>query len=137
MHPSAVVIRSGTLRANDEPWTGERAFPGAAPAFADARRTRQMPDAPALVVVTGSGALPQDHPSLPGAIIVTTPADARMTAERHVPCEEVVELRGDGDVDPAAMIAALRKREWKRITDGEWTPIDRVDARASVVDELS
>ena len=132
----AVVIGSGTLREHDGPWTAQRAFPDAADAFAETRRMLGRSSEPTLVVVTASGRLPADHPSLANAVVVTTAAGARTVAETSVPSREVVEVHGDDDVDPASIVAAVRERGFERILTEGGPRLMGSMLEASLVDEL-
>jgi riboflavin biosynthesis pyrimidine reductase len=128
----AVMIGAGTLREHDGPWTAERAFPDAADAFARLRADLRLPSTPTLVVVSGSGDLPADHPSLRDAIVVTT------SSGRERLSLEIAELIEGGydDVDPAVAVAALRDRGFERIlTEGGPRLMGSMLA-SSMVDEL-
>jgi riboflavin biosynthesis pyrimidine reductase len=115
----AVVVGSGTLKEHAGPWTGESAYPPIADAIGGVRAAFGAAPAPTLVVVTASGELPADHPSLPDAIVVTTSAGAKTLAERGVRSAEVIEVGDAEDVDSAAAIARLRERGHRRIlTEG-------------------
>ena len=83
----AIVIGSGTFGEHDGPWTAERAYPPTADLFCRAREmVPAIGTAPTLVVVTASGGLPPDHPSLASALVATTSAGARAMAEKDVAC---------------------------------------------------
>ena len=115
----AVVVGSGTLREHGGPWTAEKAYPPIAAAIGGMRAAISAAPAPTLVVVTASGELPADHPSLPAAIVVTTSTGAQTLAEHGVRTAEVIDVGDTEDVDAAAAIARLRERGHRRIlTEG-------------------
>ncbi len=114
----AVVVGAGTLREHDGPWTAEKAFPAGADAFRRVR-TEMSSEAPTLVVVTASGELPANHPSLGAAVVVTTSSGARALAERQVRCGEVIDVGDHEAVGGRAVIDRLRERGFNRIlTEG-------------------
>lgn len=108
----AVLVGAGTLRATtSHQWLPEHVYPAAAPEFAELRRDRRLSAEPELVVVTGTGSIPVDHPALrSNAVIATTAAGAARLSGRVPPGCTVLSL-GDGpDVHPAALIQALHER---------------------------
>jgi riboflavin biosynthesis pyrimidine reductase len=114
----AVVVGAGTLREHDGPWTAEKAFPPGADAFREVR-AEMSSEAPTLVVVTASGELPADHPSLGAAVVVTTTSGARALTERQVRCAEVIDVGDHDAVGGRAVIDGLRDRGFHRIlTEG-------------------
>lgn len=132
----AVVVGSGTLREHGGPWTAERAFPVGAALFSRSRAATSSTLAPMLVVVTGSGELPSDHPALSEATIATTSSGARTLAERGLRAAEVIDL-GDGDhPEPRALIRALRDRDHRRILAEGGPSLMGSLLAAGVVDEL-
>jgi riboflavin biosynthesis pyrimidine reductase len=115
----AVVVGAGTLREHGGPWTAEKAFPAGADAFRRLRTELSSAEAPTLVVVTASGELPADHPSLGDAVVVTTSSGARTLAEREVRCSDVIAVGDVDDVGGRAVIDHLRGRGFDRIlTEG-------------------
>lgn len=132
----AVVIGSTTLREHPGPWTAERAFPDLAPLFREARAGLGLPDTPTLIVVTGSGDLPADHPEMRSAIVVTTSSAARKMVDSKLSCREVVEVADEGQVDPRIAIDALRERGFERILTEGGPRLMGSMLEVSVVDEL-
>jgi riboflavin biosynthesis pyrimidine reductase len=132
----AVVIGSATLAEHPGPWSAERAFPDAATEFEEARARLGLPDAPTLVVVTGSGDLPPDHAALQNAIVITTSSGARKMADARLSCREVIEAADDGRVDPGSAVRALRERGFHRILTEGGPRLMASMLEASVVDEL-
>jgi riboflavin biosynthesis pyrimidine reductase len=131
-----VMVGAATLREHTGPWTAERAFPDAAEHF---RRTREMlsaPDHPKLVVVTGSGDLPPDHPALEDAIVLTTSLGARRIADGKVRCGDVLSLGSGKEVDVRSGIDALRQRGNGRILTEGGPKLMGSMLRAAVVNEL-
>jgi riboflavin biosynthesis pyrimidine reductase len=132
----AIVVGSGTLREHEGPWTAERAFPAGANLFRRARAETSRSEAPALVVVTGSGELRSDHPALGAATVVTTSAGARTIAERRIHAGEVIDLGEGEEPDPKAVIAALRERGHQRILTEGGPSLMGSMLEAEVVDQL-
>jgi riboflavin biosynthesis pyrimidine reductase len=115
----AVVVGSGTLKEHRGPWTAEKAYPPVATAIAEVRAAASAAATPTLVIVTGSGRLPADHPAVADAVVATTASGAREVAERGVRCAEVIDLGDADEVDAVAAIARLRDRGHRRIlTEG-------------------
>jgi riboflavin biosynthesis pyrimidine reductase len=115
----AVVVGAGTLREHGGPWTAEKAFPAGAEAFRRLRTDLSSAEAPTLVVVTASGELPADHPSLGDGLVVTTSSGHRTLTDRKARCAEVIDV-GDLDVvDGRTTIDRLHERGFRRIlTEG-------------------
>lgn len=115
----AVVVGAGTLREHGGPWTAEKAFPAGADAFRILGAELSAAGAPTLVVVTASGELPADHPSLRDAVVITTTAGARTLADREVRHADVVDVGDVDEVGGRAKIDHLRERGFRRIlTEG-------------------
>lgn len=131
-----VMVGAATLREHTGPWTAERAFPDAAEHFRRVRQLMSAPDHPTLVIVTGSGELPPDHPALEEAIVLTTSPGARRIADGRVRCGEVVELGSGGEVDVRSAVDVLRHRGYGRILTEGGPRLMGSMLRAAVVDEL-
>jgi riboflavin biosynthesis pyrimidine reductase len=115
----AVVVGAGTLREHGGPWTAEKALPAGADAFRRLRAELSAAEAPTLVVVTASGELPVDHPSLGDAVVVTTSSGARTLADREVRCADVIDVGDVEEVGGRAVIDHLRGRGFHRfLTEG-------------------
>jgi riboflavin biosynthesis pyrimidine reductase len=115
----AVVVGAGTLREHGGPWTAEKAFPAGAGAFRRLRAGMSSAETPTLVVVTASGELPADHPSLADALVVTTSSGGRTLADRDVRCAETIDVGDVEEVGGRAVIDHLRERGFDRIlTEG-------------------
>ena len=133
----AIVIGSGTFAEHDGPWTAERAYPPAADLIPRARESvSAIGTAPTLVVVTASGGLPADHPSLASALVATTSAGARAMAAKDVVCAGLIDVGESDDVDPATVVERLRERGYRRILTEGGPSLMGSMLEASVVDEL-
>jgi riboflavin biosynthesis pyrimidine reductase len=132
----AVVIGAGTFRAHRGPWTAAKAYPGAAGDFAELRRRLGLVPEPRLVVVTGSGHLDGARPKLRGAIVATTGQAADRVRELVGPDAEVVPIGETGPLDPAAVLATLAARGFRRVlTEGGPRLMGQL-LQARAVDEL-
>ena len=107
-----VLIGSGTLLASPHgTWRPDRVYPSAAPALAELRARRGLPDHPALAVVTAGGSVVAGHPALErGALVLTTEGAAPGLRASVPTAAEVVAVGGDSAVDLPAALAALRER---------------------------
>ena len=115
----AVVVGAGTLREHGGPWTAQKAFPSGADDLGRMRAEVTKDDVPTLVVVTASGNLPAEHPSVPSAIVVTTSSGARTLTEGGVRAAEVIDVGESDDVGARLVIQRLRGRGYRRIlTEG-------------------
>lgn len=133
----AIVVGSGTLREHEGPWTGERAYPPAAPWIPAAREAIGAAGrAPTLVVTTASGELPSDHPALPEAVVATTSRGAQAIARRAIACAAVLDLGDADEVEPREVIARLRERGSRRILTEGGPRLMGSMLEASAVDEL-
>jgi riboflavin biosynthesis pyrimidine reductase len=132
----AVVIGSATLAEHPGPWSAERAFPDAATEFKEARAGLGLPDAPTLVVVTGSGDLPPDHAELQNATVITTSSAARRMTDRGLSCRELIEIADNGQLDLEIAVDALRERGFDRILTEGGPRLMGSMLEASAVDEL-
>lgn len=108
----AVLIGAGTLRASPKSlWTPEEVYPAAAAEFACLRQRRHRPATPELVVVTGSGELPADHPALGRAPTVATTSPVARKVEAQLPAEGTVLVVGEGrTLDLRDVLAAVHAR---------------------------
>ena len=131
-----VVIGSSTLSEHTGPWTAGSAFPDAAEHFRRVRQLMSAPEEPTLVVVSGSGELPADHPALGQAIVLTSPAGARTIAESGIRCREVLELGSGREVDARSGIDALRQKGHDRILTEGGPKLMGSMLQAGLVDEL-
>jgi riboflavin biosynthesis pyrimidine reductase len=125
------------VREHRGPWTAEKAFPAAADPLRSMRaELSAVGENPALVVVTGSGDLPDDHPAIETAVVATTSSGERTIADRGIRCAEVLDLGDTEEVDPVALIERLREAGYRRIlTEGGPSLMGSMLA-AGVVDQL-
>jgi riboflavin biosynthesis pyrimidine reductase len=130
-----VLIGSATLREHTGPWTAERAFPDASEHFRRIREVMSAPE-PTLVIVTGSGELPADHPALEGAVVLTTAAGAPKIADKGIRCREVLALGSGREVDMRLGIEALQQGGHGRILTEGGPKLMGSMLRAGVIDEL-
>lgn len=134
----AIVIGSGTLQASPRSlWTPDGPYPGAAGAFAELRRRRHRPAAPALVVLTGTGLIDPAHPALErGALVLTTDGGALRLEGRLPERTEVVSLGATPTVDLLAAVQLLRERGYKLILSEAGPNLFGGLLAAGLVDEL-
>jgi len=130
----AVVVGAGTVREHGGPWTAEKAFPPGAESFARLRAGISASESPTLVVVTASGELPEEHPALADAIVVTTSGGARSLAQARV--GEVIDVGDVEAVDGAVVIDRLRERGYQRILSEGGPRLMGAMLQASAVDQL-
>ena len=117
----AVLVGAGTLRATPRHrWTPDHVYPLAAADFAALRRRMGRPGLPELVVVTGSGDVPTDHPALvAGALIATTAAGAERLRGRVPPACTVLTVGGGGSLRMADALTAIAARGHRAVlTEG-------------------
>ena len=133
-----VLLGSGTLHGSPRSlWTPERAYPDGAEAFADLRRRLGLPTAPALAVLSASGALDPAHPALAeGALVLTTEQGAERCHGRLPDAVEVVPLPGETAVDVGPAVALLRERGHGRILSEAGPHVFGALLDAGLVDEL-
>lgn len=132
----AVIMGATTFRASSEAeWAPESIFPPGASAFGALRAALEKPPAPALAVVTRSGALDPAHPALGHGAIVLTGEERARELRVHLGEEAtVVGLPAKGFL-PAA-VAWLRGRGHRvLLTEGGPSTFTSL-LRASLVDEL-
>ena len=111
-----VLIGSGTLKGSPRAaWTAEAAFPDAASAFAELRRSLGLPALPAIAIVTSGTAFPLDHPILERAPVVLTTEAGAARLQPSLPGIDVAVVSTGERVDLAAAVAALRDRGHGRI----------------------
>lgn len=133
-----VLLGAGTLHAHPNTvWTGQRAHPDAAGAFADLRRARMQSPAPQLVVVTASGHLDVDHPALQdGALVLTSEHGARALAAR-LPERCSLLVAGDGTaVDLPAAMRMLHERGYRLVVSEAGPHLFGSLLAGDLVDEL-
>jgi riboflavin biosynthesis pyrimidine reductase len=134
----AVVIGSGTLRGSPTGlWTPALAYPAAADDFAGLRRLLDLPAAPEVAVLTGTGLLPESHPLFNvGALVLTTDRGAERLDGRLPPASTVVSLGDSRTVDVHAAVATLRARGHELILSEAGPRVFAALLAAGLVDEL-
>jgi riboflavin biosynthesis pyrimidine reductase len=134
----AVLLGSRTLHGSPRSiWTAERAYPVAAEAFAELRRSLGLAPDPELAVLTASGALEPQHPALErGAVVLTTKEGATRCRRRLPAAVEVVVVDGDSAVDPVAAVEVLRGRGRRAILSEAGPNVFGSLLAAGLVDEL-
>ncbi len=133
-----VLLGSGTLHGSPTSvWTAERAYPGAANAFAELRSRLGLAPVPELAVLTASGALEPAHPALEqGAVVLTTRTGAERCRGLLPATVEVVALDGETAVDPAEAVAFLGERGRRAILSEAGPHVFGSLVAAGLVDEL-
>ena len=133
-----VLISSGTLNGSPKGiWTATDAFPPAAAAIAELRRRLGHPPEPAFAVLTASGSIDPEHPTLEaGALILTTARGAAVLEGRLRNGVEVAVLPGEDRVDLAAAVELLHARDWTAILSEAGPTIFGSMLAAGLVDEL-
>ena len=106
-----IVIGAGNLRATPGHQWVPSTVAGDQAAVIDAYRTARhgSPDPPPLVVVSGSGDLPEhvalDHPATRTAILTSRSGAAHV--RRAHPAVEVIDMAADGEIDGVAVARAV------------------------------
>jgi riboflavin biosynthesis pyrimidine reductase len=134
----AVLVGAGTMRSSPRTlWTGEHAYPAAAPLYRELRRSRGRPLRPTLAVLSGSGSVDPRHPALAeGALVLTSERGAARLRGRLPGAATILAVAAEVPVDPVAAVEALRRRGHELIlSEGGPTAFGALVA-AGVVDEL-
>jgi riboflavin biosynthesis pyrimidine reductase len=133
-----VVLGSGTLRASPQgTWRADRVYPPAADAFAELRRSRGLPEQPAVAIVTAGGTFDPAHPVLErGALVLTTRAAATPLLAAVPAAAEVVAVSEGDAVDLPAALAVLRERGHDLILSEGGPTLFASLLAAGAVDEL-
>jgi len=133
-----VLIGSGTLHASPRGrWRPETVFPPTAAAYADLRRELGYGRSPRVAVVSGSGSIPIDHPSLDdGALVLTTEEGATRLADRLPSRAELAVLPGDTAVDLRAAVELLHARGHRRVLSESGPHVFGALVANGLVDEL-
>lgn len=131
-----VLVGAGTLRSHPGGlWTPAQAYPPAADDFTDLRRSAGLSRAPRLAVLSASGELDPQAPSLERAMIITTDA-GRRRLDGRLPKTADVLVPGGSDFGPPVAVKLLRSRGCGRIlTEGGPTVMGGL-VGGGVLDEL-
>jgi riboflavin biosynthesis pyrimidine reductase len=113
----AVLIASGVLRASPRgTWQPDAIYPPCATAYAALRERLGASRAPEVAVLTGHGSIDPAHPLLEsGALVLTSAVGADRLAGRLPAASTVVVLGPDPEINPVAVVDALRARGHRRI----------------------
>jgi riboflavin biosynthesis pyrimidine reductase len=133
-----VLTGGGTVAAWPRAsWMPERAYPPAAPEFAELRRSLGKEERPEVAILTGSGAIDPAHPALEaGALVLTSEEGAARLSGRLPGASQLVSLGDDRELDPAAVAAHLRERGHQHVLCEAGPHGFGSFVRAGVVDEL-
>jgi riboflavin biosynthesis pyrimidine reductase len=94
----AIVIGAETMRqAEGHRWTPEYIYPELQDQYSKFREQRGATDSPALIIVTGSGNLPDGHPGLEGGATIVTVKGAAEKLRERLPADCRVVALGEGD----------------------------------------
>jgi riboflavin biosynthesis pyrimidine reductase len=134
----AVVVGSGTFNASPRSvWTPEQAYPDAAEAFAELRRSIGRPPHAELVILSGSGSLDPEHPAFAaGALVLTSDAGAERLAGRLPEASTVISLGPTKELDATATLAALTQRGHRLILSEGGPRVIGAFLEARLVNEL-
>jgi riboflavin biosynthesis pyrimidine reductase len=134
----AVLIAAGVLRASPRgTWLPEGIYPTAAAEYAALRELLEESTAPEVAVLTGHGSIDPEHPLLEsGALVLTSEAGADRLAGRLPTASSIVVLGRDPQIDPVAVVDALRARGRRRILCEAGPHTFGSLLEAGVVDEL-
>lgn len=113
----AVLIGAGVLRTSPNgTWRAEKIYPPAADGYAELRVSLDLPDAPEIAILTGSGSIDPAHPVLAGRAIVLTSDDGAERLTGKVPdTATILSLGSETRFDGAKVADALRTRGHSRI----------------------
>lgn len=133
-----VLVASGVLRASPRgTWQPDAIYPPCAPAYASLRERLGASRAPEVAVLTGHGSIDPAHPLLEsGALVLTSAVGADRLAGRLPAASTVVVLGPDPEIDPVAVVDALRAEGHRRILCEAGPHTFGSLLEADVVDEL-
>lgn len=116
-HADVVLIGSGTLRASPHgTWRPEKVYPAAGEGFAELRRRLELPEAPAVAILSGSGSIDPAHPILEsGALVLTSESGAARLEGRLPSASAVASLGRETNLDPRLVVSALHERGYRVI----------------------
>jgi riboflavin biosynthesis pyrimidine reductase len=134
----AVLVGAGTLHGSPRSrWTAERAYPPAAPLYAELRRALGRPAQPTLAVLSGSGHLDTDHPGLTEPSLVLTSERGAARLRGCLPATaEALPLAAEGPLDVTTAVEALRARGHAMILCEGGPTVFAALAAAGLVDDL-
>jgi riboflavin biosynthesis pyrimidine reductase len=134
----AVLIGSGVLRASPRgTWRADAIYPPAAGEYAALREALDLPAAPEIAVLTGSGSIDPEHPLLAsGALVLTSTAGAARLAAAVPETTTVLALADEETIDLRLVVAALHDRGHRRILSEAGPHTFGGLLEAGLVDEL-
>jgi len=123
----AVVVGAGTLRGSSrQRWIADHIHPRSAEALASWRRAMGLPRYPTTIVVTGSGAIPTDHPGLSDPsipiVVATTSSGADRLRDAALGEHVTVAALGAGAAVTGEDLVALTARLGARVVLTEGGP---------------
>ena len=118
-------------------WMPERAYPPAATDFAELRTRLGKGPRPEVAILTGRGSIDPGHPALAaGALVLTSDEGTRHLADRLPAGSELLSLGPKHELDPGAVVDALRERGHGLVLCEAGPHGFGSFAQAGVVDEL-
>jgi riboflavin biosynthesis pyrimidine reductase len=112
-----VLVGAGVLRASPTgTWRAEKIYPPAAESYSQLRAALNLPEAPEIAILTGSGSIDPAHPALAGrAVVLTSDSGAERLAGQVPETATVLSLGVGTRLDGASIVDALRGRAHHRI----------------------
>jgi riboflavin biosynthesis pyrimidine reductase len=134
----AVVIGAGTMRdAEGHLWAPDYIYPDLTEEFASLRRGLGKKLDPELIVVTGRGNIPENHPALEQEpLFVTTKAGAEVLAKQIPKASQVVTLTDGPRIQPADLQAFLVSQGFRHVLSEAGPGLFAQLLKAGLVDEL-
>jgi len=133
----AVVIGAGTIHAEQKHlWTPEYVYPPMAGGFAAFRASLGLPDSPLLVVLTRSGNVAVGAAALERGAMVVTTASGAAKLRGKVPSATTVRTLMSDRLDPAEVVAMLRREGHSTILSEGGPRVFGSFLRSKEVDEL-
>ncbi len=133
-----VLVASGVLRASPRgTWQPQAIYPPSAADYAALRERLGASAAPEVAVLTGHGSVDPGHPLFEStSLVLTSEAGADRLAGRLPAASTIVALGPDPEIDPVAVVDALRARGHQRILCEAGPHTFGSLLEADVVDEL-
>jgi riboflavin biosynthesis pyrimidine reductase len=134
----AVVIGAGTMRnAVGHLWIPDYIYPELKDEFSSLRRSLGKQPHPQLIVVTGKGNIPADHPALErGALVVTTKAAGEQLVKQIPKASRVVTLTDGPRIEPGQLREFLVTQRFQHVLSEAGPRLFTQLLDAGVMDEL-
>jgi len=134
----AVAIGAGTLAASPRGvWTPKQAYPDAAAHYDELRAALGLGAQPEIVALSASGGLDPAHPLFEaGALVLTTDVGRTLLGDRLPGASTLLSLGPGGELDPTAVVGALRARGHRLILHEGGPHVIGSFFKAGAVDEL-